>query len=410
MIVCQAAPECKTHATNKDAVPNSTRGYWMEIRAPQSRQRPRSSNQLNIGTLSQERIGAPQAWQCDGGATIEACAGRRTMHTFRKLPSSSPAISAVTMKMEKEKDTQPQYTQCGRIAAKMVRMDPSLKATTPEDTQRGATSLEQAFSRAVAIMAKLRAPGGCPWDREQTFDSIRRYTLEETYEVMDAIERKDWNGLKDELGDLFLQVLFYAEMAQEAGHFHLEDVMENLNDKLVRRHPHVFANRNGVENSAQVFANWEEIKKQERVARTGAKDTSLLDAIPRTLPALMEANKLGSKASSVGFDWKTAAPVFDKLDEELNELREAVLTNQNAAQEEELGDVLFTLVNLSRKLGLHSELALRGANAKFRRRFSAMEESAASNQLDKPLEGLSSDELEELWNRAKMRERKERNT
>ncbi len=332
------------------------------------------------------------------------------MHTFRKLPSSSPAISAVTMKMEKEKDTQPQYTQCGRIAAKMVRMDPSLKATTPEDTQRGATSLEQAFSRAVAIMAKLRAPGGCPWDREQTFDSIRRYTLEETYEVMDAIERKDWNGLKDELGDLFLQVLFYAEMAQEAGHFHLEDVMENLNDKLVRRHPHVFANRNGVENSAQVLANWEEIKKQERVARTGAKDTSLLDAIPRALPALMEANKLGSKASSVGFDWKTAAPVFDKLDEELNELREAVLANQNAAQEEELGDVLFTLVNLSRKLGLHSELALRGANAKFRRRFAAMEESVASNQPDKPLEGLSSDELEELWNRAKMRERKGRNT
>jgi XTP/dITP diphosphohydrolase/ATP diphosphatase len=314
------------------------------------------------------------------------------------------------MKMEKEKDTQPQYTQCGRIAAKMVRMDPSSKATIPEDTQRGATSLEQAFSRAVAIMAQLRAPGGCPWDREQTFDSIRRYTLEETYEVMDAIERKDWNGLKDELGDLFLQVLFYTEMAREAGYFQLEDVMENLNDKLVRRHPHVFAHRNGVEDSAQVLANWEEIKKQERVDRAGAKETSLLDAIPRALPALMEASKLGSKAASVGFDWKTAAPVFDKLDEELNELREAVLANQNAAQEEELGDVLFTLVNLSRKLGLYSELALRGANAKFRRRFAAMEESAASNQPDKPLEALSSDELEELWNRAKMRERKERNT
>jgi len=248
-------------------------------------------------------------------------------------------------------------------------------------------------------MARLRAPGGCPWDREQTFATIRRYTLEETYEVLDAIEREDWPGLTDELGDLLLQVLFYAEMAREAGYFELRDVIENLNAKLVRRHPHVFDDRVGVESADQVLANWEEIKKQERAER-GAT-ASLLDAVPRNLPALMEAGKLGSKAASVGFDWDSAAPVFDKLDEELNELREAIAAGDSAAQTEELGDLLFTVVNLARKLGVQAELALRASNAKFRRRLEAMESSVAG-----PLAERSSAELEELWNRAKSAERK----
>ena len=252
-------------------------------------------------------------------------------------------------------------------------------------------------------MARLRAPGGCPWDREQTFDSIRRYTLEETYEVLDAIEREDWPGLKDELGDLLLQVLFYAEMAQEAGYFCLQDVIENLNAKLIRRHPHVFAERAGVENSEQVIKNWEEIKRTER-ARREDMQTSILNAIPRALPALMEASKLGSKAASLGFDWPDVAPVFEKLEEELSELRDAIAQNNFAEQQEELGDVLFTVVNLARKLGLQAEFALRSSNMKFRERFRQMEISSGEIR---PLETLSADELEELWNRAKARERKE---
>ena len=239
------------------------------------------------------------------------------------------------------------------------------------------TSLEKSFARAVAIMARLRAPGGCPWDREQTFDSIRRYTLEETYEVLDAIERKDWAGLKDELGDLLLQVLFYAEMAQENKFFTLQDVTDNLSEKLIRRHPHVFANREGVETAAQVIQNWEEIKKSERANATTVQSDSLLDEVPRSLPALMEASKLGSKAGSIGFDWPEAAPVFDKLQEELDELRKAIASGEKKAQEEEIGDVLFTVVNLARKLGVQSELALRASNTKFRRRFGAMESSAS---------------------------------
>ena len=290
-------------------------------------------------------------------------------------------------------------------------MDATQEPTTdhgpPNET---VSSQEQAFSRAVEIMAQLRAPGGCPWDREQTFDSIRRYTLEETYEVLDAIERQDWPGLKDELGDLLLQVLFYAEMAREAGYFKLQDVIENLNAKLIRRHPHVFVDRAGVENSDQVLANWEEIKKQERAEHGDSEEFSLLDTVPRGLPALMEASKLGSKAASVGFDWESAAPVFDKLEEELDELRHAIAecnsTGNNDAQQEELGDVLFTVVNLARKLGLQAELALRASNAKFRQRFRQME--SQSNPA-RTLAELSSAELEQLWNRAKAYERKGNN-
>ena len=251
-------------------------------------------------------------------------------------------------------------------------------------------------------MARLRAPGGCPWDREQTFDSIRRYTLEETYEVLDAIERKDWAGLKDELGDLLLQVLFYAEMAQEEKLFTLQDVTDNLSEKLIRRHPHVFANRAGVETSAQVIQNWEEIKKSERANVADAKGHSLLDQVPRALPALTEASKLGNKAASIGFDWSEAAPVFEKLQEELDELRLAMAAGEKKAQEEEIGDLLFTVVNLARKLNVQSEFALRATNAKFRRRFAAMESSSATAG---SMAELGADELEKLWDRAKLAER-----
>lgn len=271
--------------------------------------------------------------------------------------------------------------------------------------------LQDAFSESVAIMARLRAPGGCPWDREQTFESIRRYTLEETYEVLDAIENKDWDGLKDELGDLLLQVLFYAEMAAEAGHFTLREVLENLNAKLIRRHPHVFGDTDASTSDA-VLANWEKIKEKERAARPSGPQNSLLDLVPRSLPALMEAAKLGDKAASVGFDWSRSEEVMEKLEEEMGELRGIMDDDANliagapARRQEELGDVLFTAVNLGRKFGLQAELVLRDANGKFRRRFQQMEILAGTDDL----RSFSPDRLEGLWNEVKRLERKDLNS
>lgn len=271
-------------------------------------------------------------------------------------------------------------------------------------TDSGAKTLEAAFAQAVAIMARLRAPDGCPWDREQTFATIRRYTVEETYEVLDAIDRQHWPDLMDELGDLFLQVLFYAQMAQESGHFTLQDVLENLNAKLVRRHPHVFGGELEARTPEEVLANWDAIKREEKAGHTDKKALpSLLDDVLRSLPALMEAEKLGKKAAKVGFDWARAQDVLQKLDEEIAELHAAVAAKDNKQQEEELGDLLFTVVNLSRKLGIDPEFALRSGNAKFRRRFSTMEVLARDN---KPLEKHSPEELESLWEKSKKKETK----
>jgi nucleoside triphosphate diphosphatase len=261
------------------------------------------------------------------------------------------------------------------------------------------------FSEAVSIMARLRGPGGCPWDREQSFESIRKYTLEETYEVLDAIERRDWQNLCEELGDLLLQVLFYAQMASEPGYFSIADVVAGLNRKLVRRHPHVFGEEaslgagNAVTSpletteidAAQVLRNWDAIKQAEK-----GKQTSILDSIPRSLPSLMEAAKLGSRAQKVGFDWPDVEGVFAKLEEETVELREAMHDGSHEDVVSEVGDLLFTMVNLARRLQVDPELALRHTNSKFRRRFAAME--AASAQ---PLEALTPDQLETLWSNAK---------
>jgi XTP/dITP diphosphohydrolase/ATP diphosphatase len=255
-----------------------------------------------------------------------------------------------------------------------------------------------ALQQAAAIMARLRGPGGCPWDREQSFDSIKQYTLEETYEVFDAIERRAWPELKDELGDLLLQVLFYAQMAQEAGYFSLADVAENLNAKLVRRHPHIFGDVVAADAGA-VLRNWEQIKVEEKKARPVAE--SLLDEVPRSMPATLEASKLGSKAAKVGFDWPDASGLFAKLDEEIAELMVEVEAGDRAKVEAELGDLMFTAMNLARHLGVDAESALRAANAKFRRRFAAMEKAAGEGGL----EGKGMDELEELWVGAKVAER-----
>jgi len=249
-------------------------------------------------------------------------------------------------------------------------------------------------------MARLRGPGGCPWDREQTFDSIKRHTLEETYEVFDAIERRAWPDLKDELGDLLLQVLFYAQMASEAGYFTIDDVAANLNAKLIRRHPHIFAGVEATDADA-VLRNWEQIKRAEKKA-SGAEDGSLLDDIPRTMPAMLEGGKLGSRAAKVGFDWPDTEGLFNKLQEEIAELQDELASTgverSTSAIEEEFGDLLFTAVNLARHLKLDPESALRVANAKFRRRFAAMEAAAGGRDA---LAAATAAELDARWNEAK---------
>jgi len=256
-------------------------------------------------------------------------------------------------------------------------------------------------------MARLRAPGGCPWDREQTFDTIRKYTLEEAYEVFDAIERRDFAHLSEELGDLLLQVLFYAEMAANEGRFTIADVLDHLNRKLIRRHPHVFGeeasraagNRADVDANVEgsataVLRNWEEIKALED--KSGSVHESQLDAISRAMPALAEAAKIGGKAAKVGFDWPHWRDLLPKIEEETAELQVEAERGDTAAMESEVGDLLFTVVNLARHLGVDAEMALRGSNLRFRRRFREMEQAAT-----KPLENLPPAELEELWEAAK---------
>ena len=251
-----------------------------------------------------------------------------------------------------------------------------------------------ALAESIAIMARLRAPGGCPWDREQTFDTIKRHTLEETYEVFDAIDRRAWPELKDELGDLLLQVLFYAQMAEEAGYFSIEDVAANLNAKLIRRHPHIFADASA--NTAdEVKQTWDAIKKTEKASRP---PVSCIDDVPEHLPALLEAHKLGSRAAKVGFDWPDVNGLFDKLAEESTELRIESDRGETAAIEDELGDLFFTAVNLARHLQVEPEFALRRANRKFRKRFNAMEAEAGGAEA---LKQAGPEELDVLWRRAK---------
>jgi ATP diphosphatase len=299
------------------------------------------------------------------------------------------------------------------------------------------------FERAVAIMERLRAPGGCPWDREQTFDSIKPYTLEETYEVLEAIDNRDWGELKGELGDLLLQVLFYAEMAKEQSSFSIDDVLDRLSAKLINRHPHVFGDVKA-DTSAEVKRNWEAIKVEERKLESNEKKkrqaqgaegntappneekTSILAGVSSAMPSLLEAYKLSSRAAQTGFDWPNMEGLFDKLHEETVELREqlnefpapgprpqgrgmagsgrtVVPEALQARLEEEVGDLFFVLVNIARYLSLDPESALRKTNRKFKRRFQWMEERLHGS--GRSADQASMDELESLWRQAKAHEK-----
>ena len=242
-------------------------------------------------------------------------------------------------------------------------------------------------------MAQLRAPGGCPWDREQTFDTIKPYLLEETYEVLQAIDDRDWKELAEELGDLLLQVVFFSQMAAEAGHFSVIDAVEAINSKLIRRHPHVFGDGDA-KTSDEVLKKWDEIKATEK-----ARPKGLLATIPKALPALVEGDKIARKAAGAGFDWPNIDEVFAKLDEEVDELHAARKTGTQEEIEGEIGDLLFVVVNLARFLKVDPEQALRKTNTKFRRRFAHVEDG-----LGKPFKDATLEEMEALWQAAKQQE------
>ena len=254
------------------------------------------------------------------------------------------------------------------------------------------------FARLVEIMARLRAPGGCPWDREQNFDTIKPYLLEEAYEVMDAIDARDWDGLADELGDLLLQAVFFAQMASEEGRFDIADSLLAINSKLVRRHPHVFADGDA-KTCGDVLRRWDEIKAVEKQGKGAPPPKGLLAGVPRSLPALVEAQKIAAKAAGAGFDWENIEQVFDKLREELAEIDAARATGSPAEIEDEIGDLLFVVVNIARFLKVDPEQALRKTNRKFRRRFSQVEEGLAAQ--GKTPQQASIDEMEALWQAAK---------
>jgi nucleoside triphosphate diphosphatase len=293
------------------------------------------------------------------------------------------------------------------------------------------------FERAVAIMERLRAPGGCPWDREQTFDSIKPYTLEETYEVLEAIDNRDWPELAGELGDLLLQVLFYAEMAKEQGSFSIDDVLDRLSTKLINRHPHVFGDVKA-DTAAEVKRNWEALKIEEKKMRQNgaggeeestpvkSEKPSILAGVSSAMPSLLEAHKLSWRAAQAGFDWPDVEGLFDKLQEETGELREhlkefpapgprpqgrgiagsgrtVVPEELQARLEEEVGDLLFVLVNIARYLSVDSESALRKTNRKFRRRFQWMEDRL--HESGRSADEAPMEELESLWQQAKAQEK-----
>jgi MazG family protein len=266
--------------------------------------------------------------------------------------------------------------------------------------------MSKSLDELIAIMARLRAPGGCPWDREQTYASLAQYLLEEAYETFDAIQEADQTGditnLKEELGDLLLQVIFHSTIGEEKGDFTIDDVASGITQKLILRHPHVFGDAK-LERAEDVLDNWDQLKADERKA-SGKKEKikeSILDEVPVHFPGLLEALKLTKKAGKVGFDWRNTDEIFVKLDEEVAELKSAINGRDSGEIAEEIGDLLFVIVNLARRLDVEPETALKTTNRKFRQRFKFIEKQL--KQQDRTLEQASLEEMDALWNQSKSR-------
>jgi tetrapyrrole methylase family protein / MazG family protein len=314
------------------------------------------------------------------------------------------------------------------VPPRRPKKDKKSKPAKREHRKSARRQAGQLFEDLVALQARLRAPGGCPWDREQTHHTLKTYLIEEAYEVLDALEHEDAKELTEELGDLLLQILFHADIAREAGRFDITDVISGIHEKMVRRHPHVFGTVKA-DTSEHVLKNWAQIKDQERAVRAtvdtrqdgeqvllGARQNkdatppkqlvpSVLEGIPRSVPALMEAYQLTRRAAQVGFDWEAVEGIFTKLREETSELRVALAGPDRSRREEEVGDLLFVVVNLARFLGFDPEVALKHSNLKFKLRFQNMEEDAARS--GQRLAQISKEELEVLWEAAKKRGRDE---
>jgi MazG family protein len=298
----------------------------------------------------------------------------------------------------------PKHSQ--RSSSKSVR----LKITKAPNSIAKSSSkrIGKLFEDLVAVQARLRAPGGCPWDREQTHSTLRTYLIEETYEVLDAIEKGNSQDLAEELGDLLLQVLFHADLGRETGAFDISEVITGIHDKMVRRHPHVFGDVKA-ETAGEVLKNWAQLKAKEKLAASPKgvsppkSAPSALDGVPRNIPALLEAYQLTRRAAQVGFDWERVEGIFEKLEEETAELRAALAASNRRDTEEEVGDILFSVVNLARFLGLDPEVTLKHSNLKFKYRFQEMErEASGSGQY---LSKLSKQKLEDLWVAAKTKMR-----
>jgi nucleoside triphosphate diphosphatase len=259
--------------------------------------------------------------------------------------------------------------------------------------------MKRSFDELVSLMTRLRGPGGCPWDRKQTLPDLKPYVIEEAYEVVDAIDRDDRPALMEEVGDMLLEAVFVAEITREEGTFDIYDSITAIHDKLVRRHPHVFGDVEASD-AEQVLVNWEKLKQDERKA----ENKSLLAGVPQSMPALLKASRLTEKASRVGFDWRRTEDVFDKLDEELAELREAVASGDAEHVHEEIGDLLFTIANIARKVNVNPEEALQSTNRKFMSRFGSMESTVRGREQN--LDQLSLEEMDQLWDEAKTAERR----
>jgi MazG family protein len=290
--------------------------------------------------------------------------------------------------------------------SKSARRQTTLIPTAPADSSL--KYIGKLFADLVAVQARLRAPGGCPWDRQQTHSTLRTYLIEEAYEVLDAIEKGSPQELAEELGDLLLQVLFHADLARETGAFDISDVVTGIHDKMVRRHPHVFGNVKA-ETAGEVLKNWAQLKaneKQKASLEAGPSQNSApsaLDGIPRNLPALLEAHQMTRRAAQVGFDWDRVDGIFEKLQEETAELHAALAASNRRAAEEEVGDLLFSVVNLARFLELDPEVTLKHSNLKFKQRFQDMEREASHS--GQTLPKLSKEKLEQLWDAAKVKAR-----